>query len=74
MAKVHLRLFTLEHLKLDPEGMALADLWIQSSKTRRDLFESAYNRYASNDENLPDWFARDEKKHFRKQLPVSRVS
>ncbi|CAL1276692.1 unnamed protein product [Larinioides sclopetarius] len=58
-------------VKLGPEGLALGSLIVQSKKMKRDIIENAYNRYASNDEKVPDWFARDEKKHYRKQLPVT---
>lgn len=56
---------------LDPESLALGSLMIQSKKMRRDIIENAYNRYASNDEGLPEWFKRDEEKHNRKQIPVT---
>ncbi|GIX77234.1 pre-rRNA 2'-O-ribose RNA methyltransferase FTSJ3 [Caerostris extrusa] len=58
-------------IKLNPEGLAIGSLLVQSKKIKRDIIENGYNRYASNDESVPDWFARDEKKHYRKQLPVT---
>ena len=57
---------------LDPEGLALGALLKKSKKSRQDLIESGYNRCTNNDDNLPDWFAQDEAKHCRKQLPVTK--
>lgn len=59
-------------MTLDPEGLAIGSLMIQSKKMKRDILDLAWNRYTNNDENLPDWFVKDEQKHFRKQLPVTK--
>lgn len=57
---------------LDPEGLALGALMVQSKKKREDLIDSAYNRWTHDDDNLPHWFIDDEIEHCRKQLPVTR--
>ena len=58
--------------KLDPEGLAIASLLVQSKKKREDLIESGYNRWTHNDEGLPEWFVNDEVKYYQKQIPVSK--
>lgn len=59
---------------LDPEGLALGTAIATSKKKRRDLIDGSFNRYTFNDEEdeLPDWFATEEKKHRVKQVPVDR--
>uniref|UniRef100_A0A5S6Q2V1 rRNA methyltransferase n=1 Tax=Trichuris muris TaxID=70415 RepID=A0A5S6Q2V1_TRIMR len=57
---------------LSPEELALGQLWIHSSKARRDLVDAGFNRYAHNDDSLPDWFVADEKMHCRANLPITK--
>ena len=56
---------------LDPAGLALGAVMVQSKKKKEDLIDSSYHRWTQTDENLPDWFVTDELEHYRKQLPVT---
>jgi AdoMet-dependent rRNA methyltransferase SPB1 len=46
------------------EVLALAKKFLRK-KTKDDIMEAAYNRYAFHDEGLPTWFADDERKFLR---------
>ncbi len=58
---------------LTAEALALGSMIIQSRKARRDISDDGWNRYAFNDENLPDWFEADERRHSHKELPITKV-
>lgn len=37
----------------------------------KEMVDAAYNRFSWNDDaDLPDWFADDEKRHYRPQVPL----
>nr|KAG5700602.1 hypothetical protein BaRGS_015398 [Batillaria attramentaria] len=57
---------------LDPEGLAIGAAMVCSKKRRREIIENAYHKYMFNDDSLPDWFAKDESRHCKKQLPVTK--
>jgi len=58
--------------KLDPEGLAIGAVLVQSKKKREDLIESGYNRWSHDDPSLPDWFVENESKFCQKRLPISK--
>ncbi|CAM6085316.1 unnamed protein product [Calypogeia fissa] len=41
-------------------------------KSRESILDDAYNRYTFDDDNLPRWFAEDEKKHSQLMKPVTK--
>ncbi|KAF1776014.1 S-adenosyl-L-methionine-dependent methyltransferase [Phytophthora cactorum] len=71
---------TTEKKALIRSGMGAALKADQSSTDKfevvaasQDLIDASYNRYAWNDsEALPDWFADDEEKHYRPQIPIPK--
>lgn len=61
-----------ENLKLNPTGLAIGAAMVSSRKRRREVIESGYHKYMFNDENLPSWFVKDEQRHCKTNLPVTK--
>lgn len=62
-----------KQIKLDPQGLALASMMVSSTKTRREIEEEGWNRYAHADSHLaPKWFREEEEKYCRRNIPVSQ--
>ncbi|KAM4692250.1 pre-rRNA 2'-O-ribose RNA methyltransferase FTSJ3 [Rhinophrynus dorsalis] len=59
---------------LSPEGLALGTVIATSKKATRDLVDGSFNRFAFNEDEdeLPDWFVSEERKHRVIQIPVDR--
>lgn len=54
------------------ETIALGTAMLRK-KRRREILESSYNRYNFEDpDKLPEWFVKDQKKHYTPSLPVTR--
>lgn len=51
--------------------LALGSMLTKKSM-RDDILDSAFNRFAFNDGPLPAWFAEDESRHNRPNLPVTK--
>jgi len=58
--------------QLSAAELALGQQIVTSRKRRNELMDEAYHRWAFGDEDLPDWFQDDEKKHYQKSLPVTK--
>ncbi|KAH3711035.1 pre-rRNA 2'-O-ribose RNA methyltransferase FTSJ3-like [Dreissena polymorpha] len=59
-------------VKLSAQGLALGAAIVSSRKRRREVIESGYHKYMFNDPNLPDWFVKEEQRHTRVHLPVTK--
>uniref|UniRef100_UPI00358F16AD pre-rRNA 2'-O-ribose RNA methyltransferase FTSJ3-like n=1 Tax=Myxine glutinosa TaxID=7769 RepID=UPI00358F16AD len=59
---------------LDAEGLALGTVIATSRRRTRDLINNSFNRFVNGgEEDLPAWFAADERKNWRKPLEVERA-
>lgn len=59
-------------LRLDEEGLAIGAEMIKSRKRKREIIDTGYHRYMFDDDNLPDWFSKDERKHMRRPQVVTK--
>merc|ERR1712025_1314627 len=55
---------------LGPEELALGEQLIKSKKAKRDIMDNGWHRFMFDDENLPDWFSKEEEIHMRKEPDV----
>jgi len=62
----------MEKIQENAEILALAKK-LKDKKTRSEVIDMSYNRYAFNDSNMPEWFLDDEKKHSRPNLPITKA-
>merc|ERR1712013_51016 len=53
---------------LSYEELALGEQLIKSKKAKRDIMDNGWNRFMFNDENLPDWFQKEEELHMKKNV------
>eukprot|EP01132_Coremiostelium_polycephalum_P006746 gene6746-8364_t len=51
--------------------LAMGELLLRK-KSRQELIDNAYHRYAFNDSNLPAWFYEDENRHNKPQTPITK--
>jgi AdoMet-dependent rRNA methyltransferase SPB1 len=57
------------------EAMALAQDLATGKKSRHDLVDDGFNKYAFRDrEGLPEWFLDDEKKHSKPHKPITAAA
>merc|ERR1712098_317977 len=55
---------------LSCEELAFGEQLIRSKKAKRDIMDNGWHRFMFDDENLPDWFVKEEEMHMRKELDV----
>jgi len=55
---------------LSCEELALGEKLIRSKKAKRDIMDDGWHRFMFDDENLPDWFSKEEEIHMRKEPDV----
>lgn len=57
------------------EAMTLAQQLVTGQKTRHDLLDDNFNKYALRDvDGLPDWFLDDESRHSKPQRPITAAA
>lgn len=62
-----------EHGLTTAEAITLAQQLVNREKTKSQLIDDGFNRYALNSKDeLPAWFLDDEAKHYKPNLPVTK--
>lgn len=57
----------------NPSAISLAmKLVADRRRQKEDLVDSSFNRYAFSDKGLPSWFAEDENRNNKPQIPISK--
>ncbi|KAK1538547.1 Spb1 domain-containing protein [Colletotrichum paranaense] len=57
------------------EAMTLAHQLATGEKTKQDLMDDGFNKWALKDrDGLPDWFIDDESKHDKQQKPITKAA
>ncbi|CDO78227.1 hypothetical protein BN946_scf184726.g2 [Trametes cinnabarina] len=55
------------------EAMSLATALVNREKTKTELINEGFNRYALNaKDGLPSWFLDDESKHYKTNIPITK--
>jgi len=54
------------------ELLAMGTLLKTGKMKLSDLIDDGFNRYAFNDDSLPEWFEQEERQHNRPMLPVTK--
>ena len=52
-------------------GLAMAAMML-THKNKRQLIDDAYNRYANNDDEMPEWFEKEEAPHRVRGIPMTK--
>ena len=54
------------------EALAIGTAMVTDAKRRQAIIDGAYNRYAFNDEDLPEWFAEEEARYNTPEKPITK--
>lgn len=69
MTDSHQNMSKKKQNKLTDEELAIGVMALRKKK-KRDIFDSAWNRYVSFDKNLPEWFVKDEEKVSKANIEI----
>ncbi|KAI0313545.1 FtsJ-domain-containing protein [Amylostereum chailletii] len=62
-----------KHGLLTAEAVSIAQLLVNRQKTKTELINDGFSRYALNSkDDLPSWFLDDESKHYMANIPITK--